>query len=159
MSKKYKLSPGTWIERDLFESAAFSDLRGWSPQLLIIIYGKRRFEMRGRKGKEKRFCTNEDSITMTYIEAQKKYGITNPRLTRAIDELLAKGFITIVYHGGNYKQDKTIYGLSDQWMLWRPGAVFEARPRDAATRGHCKPKTKVANVNVPIHTNVNVPKG
>ena len=91
---KLKLSPGTWVERELFQSPAFLSLSGFAPQLLIHILGKRQFSRIGRKGKEKRFCTNCDSLNITYTEYQK-LGISQPRLTRALNQLLEKGFITV----------------------------------------------------------------
>jgi hypothetical protein len=154
---KTKLSPGTWVERDMFESIAFLSLKGFAPQLLILFLAKRQFQKYGRKGKEKKVCVNRDSLTFTFVEAKKKYGITKSRFSRAIGELMAKGFITIVYHGGGYKQDKNIYALSDRWMLWQPGMVFETRKRAIVQRGFCKPKTKITRENVPIHSHENVP--
>jgi hypothetical protein len=154
---KTKLGPGTWVERDLFESKAYLSLKGFAPQLLILFLAKRQFQKHGRKGKEKRICVNHDSILFTFIEAKEKYGITKSRFSRAIDELLAKGFITIVHHGGGFKQDKSIYALSDKWMLWQPGTVFETRKKVKVQRGFCQPKTKVTLENVPIHSHENVP--
>ena len=135
MAKKTKFQPGTWIEREMFESKAYISLKGFAPQLLTLFLAKRYFEFQGRKGKQKRICTNYDSINFTYIEANKKYGITQPRFTRAIDELLAKGFISIKHHGGTYKKDKTIFSLSEDWLLWRNNIVFEKRPEDKLQRG------------------------
>jgi CRISPR/Cas system-associated protein Cas10 (large subunit of type III CRISPR-Cas system) len=140
VTRKYKSRPGTWIERELFESKAFLSLRGFAPQLLILILGKRIIQKHGRKGKEKNVCVNADSISFTYIEAQKKYGIDKKKVTRAIDQLLEKGFIKMVHQGGAYKKDKSIYGLSDNWTLWRPGAVFETRNKSNVKRGYCEPK-------------------
>jgi hypothetical protein len=125
MAKKYKLPPGTWIERKLFENKAYLALKGFAPQLLTLFLAKRRFETVGNPGKQKRICVNSGSICFTYIEARKKYGVSIPRFYRAIDELLAKGFLTIIHQGGAYKQDKSIYGLSDNWMFWEPGITFE----------------------------------
>lgn len=133
-----KESPGTYIHRDLFESKAFIALKGVAPQLLILILGKRYFK--GVDGKKS--CINCDNISFTYIEAREKYGITQPRFTRAIDDLLAKGFIVIKHRGGAYQQDKTIYGLSENWRLWRPGTVFEERIKDICQRGFRKPKRR-----------------
>ncbi len=157
MGKKNKFPPGTWVDRELFESEAFISLTGVAPQLLILILSKRRIENHGRKGKEKKVCVNCDSIYFTYIEAKKKYRISKPRFTRAIDDLLEKGFINIKHQGGNYKQDKTIYALSDTWLIWKPGMVFEQRKIDPVKRGYRKPKTKVTHETVPIHTHENVP--
>jgi hypothetical protein len=138
-----KSPQGTYIERSLFESKAFLSLRGFAPQLLILLLGKRWFDKVGKRGHERRICTNCDSLTFTYVEAEKKYGVTKPTLTRAFDKLLARGFLTIKHQGGGYKQDKTIYGLTENWMLWRPGVVFEKRERDSVQRGFRKPKRKV----------------
>lgn len=154
---KRKLPPGTWIERELFESRAFLSLKGFAPQLLVLFLSKRQFEKYGRRGKEKRICVNCDSIRFTYIEAKKKYGISKSRFSRAIDELLAKGFIIIVHQGGGYKQDQSIYALSDKWMLWQPEIVFEKRKKMKVQRGFCKPKTKVTHETVPIHSYESVP--
>jgi hypothetical protein len=140
VARRHKLKPGTWIERELFESKAFLSLRGFAPQLLILIFGKRIFKVQGRAGKQKHVCVNADSISFTYIEAQKKYGIDKKRVTRAIDQLLEKGFLKIEHKGGAYKKDKSIYALSDNWLLWRPGSVFETRNKSKVKRGYCEPK-------------------
>lgn len=141
--KKLKLSPGTWIEREMFESRAFLALRGFAPQLLILILGKRWFDTVGRKGKEERICTNYDALTFTYVEAEKKYGITKTRLSRAFDELLAKGFLIVKHQGGGYKQDKSIYALTKKWTKWSPGMVFDKREKDSVQRGWRKPQRKL----------------
>lgn len=135
MANKTKAAPGTWIEREMFESKAYINLKGFAPQLLTLFLAKRHIEKYGRAGKEKRICTNCDRLNFTYIEARKKYGISQPRFTRAIDELLAKGFISIKHQGGTYKQDKTIYSLSDKWLLWHENIVFEKRAKDKLQRG------------------------
>ena len=142
MAKKFKLPSGTWLEREMFESIAFLSLKGFAPQLLTLLLSKRYFDKVGRKGKEQRICTNCDSLTLTYLEAEKKYGIKKPRLTRAFDDLLAKGFITIKHQGGGYKQDKSLYGLIKKWLIWKPGVIFEKREKDNVRRGFCKPKRK-----------------
>lgn len=140
MAKKTKVPPGTWIEREMFESKAFTALHGFAPQLLILFLAKRKFEVHGKPGKEKRNCVNRDSIHFTYIEAQEKYGVSKPRFTRSIEDLLRKGFVTIIYRGGGYQQDKTVFGLSENWRIWQPGAVMEERPKSKVKRGYCEPK-------------------
>jgi hypothetical protein len=143
MAKKVKLPPGTWLERDLFQSKAYLSLRGFAPQLLTLLLAKRQFSTVGKKGHEKKICLNCDSLVLTYIEAEKKYGITKPRLTRGYDELLAKGFLTCKHQGGAYKQDKSVYALSEQWRIWRPGSIIEKREIDTVQRGFRKPKRRL----------------
>jgi len=118
---------GTFIERDLFESDAFIALGGVAPQLLIYLLGKRQIRKIGSK-KSGSVCVNCDELTLPLVEL-KRLGITQPRATRGIDDLLAKGFIEIEHHGGAYKKDKSIYSLSTRWMFWEPGKVFFERPQ------------------------------
>jgi len=138
VARRFKSPPGTWVEREMFESNAFISLRGFAPQLLILILGKRQFiTHKNKTGKEKRVCTNCDSLNFTYVEA-KKYKITIPRLKRAFNELLTKGFIRIVHQGGACRQDKSIYQLSNDWVLWQPGTTFSNRNNSDVKRGFQK---------------------
>ena len=141
MSKTFR--QGTYIEKRMFESRPFLALQGSATQLLVLFLGKRIFERAGKKESKKRNCVNCDSITFTYMEADKKYGFTKQRFLRAIDDLLAKGFIEIKHQGGGYKQDKSIYALSVKWTFWNPGTVFERRAKDPVQRGFRKPKPRI----------------
>lgn len=145
-NRSKKAAPGTWLERDMFTSRAFLELRGFAPQLLILFLGKRDID------RDKRVL-NKDSIYMTFLELENIYhrheskglargreglprGITRPRIVRAFDKLLAHGFLRIVRRGGAYQKDKTVYGLCDDWMLWQPGIVFKRREPDTRRRGY-----------------------
>jgi hypothetical protein len=139
MGKKYK-SGGTFIQREMLESEAYLSLKGFAPQLLTLILLKRQFINHGHKGKQKRVCVNCNKLNITYAEFKNKYGVTQPRMTRAIDQLLEKGFLSIIYPGGTYRQDKAVYALSDNWIIWKPGMVFETRKKEGIERGFCKPK-------------------
>ena len=143
------MAKGTYIEADILESQAYLSLSGIAPQVLSLFLLKRQFEKVGGKknGKPKKVCVNQNSLSLTYIEAEKEYGITQPRLTRAIDELLAKGFLSCTYQGGTWKQDKSTYGVIDKYLLWRPGTVFEKRQFDPVGRGFRKPKRAAEQKN------------
>ena len=121
--KRKKASPGTWLTRELFESRAFLSLKGFAPQLLILILGKRQIDNQHR-------CVNCDSLNMAYAELAKNYDITTPRAIRAFDELLAKGFLEVRHRGGQCQQDKNVYALSDSWQIWSSGMIFKRRKRD-----------------------------
>jgi hypothetical protein len=139
MGKKHSpYGKGTFIESKIFRSKAFLSLgqKGTSPvvstispQLLILFFGKRDFRRPGGKGA--RTCVNCDHLTMTYAELENgPVKWSRQRITRAIDELLAKGFIEIVEQGGAYQQHKSVYALSDNWHRWEPRTVCSERPRD-----------------------------
>jgi hypothetical protein len=155
---KAKLPSGTWIEKSLYESKAYLALTGVAPQLLTLFLGKRQFEYQLRGGRKERVCVNRDAIQFSYLEAGKKYGITKPRFARGVDDLLAKGFLTVKHFGGGFQRDQSVYGLSDQWRFWRPGTVFERRPKENITRGFCRPKNSFStHETVPIHSHETVP--
>ena len=131
---------GTFLDSSLFLSPAYLSLghRGTSPtvsscsvQILTMFLGKRQFGKVGRKGeKGKPVRVDDNRFTLTYKELESR-GISQTRATRAFDELLAKGFIEIVHQGGCYDKDKTIYGLADDYTLWRPGhPPIRVRVRD-----------------------------
>lgn len=131
---------GTFIDTRLFLSPAFMSLGqpGTAPrvsccsaQVLILLLGKRKFGTRqDKKGSKIWERTDENKFTLTYKELES-YGISQKRVTRAIDELLAKGFIEIINPGGLYDKDKAIYGLTDDYRKWRPGnSPIRTRSRD-----------------------------
>jgi len=141
MMKKPNPNAGTFLKAEIIQSQAFITLAGCAPQLLTIFMWKRKFErFPVKKGRNNLVCINCQELTFTYIEAEKSYGITKSRFSRGIDELLAKGFISIVRLGGAYQQDKTVFALSDRWKRWVPGTVFEERPKVTVERGYCRPK-------------------
>jgi hypothetical protein len=137
------VAKGAYVEAELLESKAYLSLVGLAQQVLMLFILKRQFEKvsAGKQGKSaKKICVNRYSLSLTYIEAKKKYGITQPRFTRAIDELLAKGFVTKNHPGGGYQKDKALYGLSDKYLMWHQGLVIEKRQKDPLQRGFRSPK-------------------
>lgn len=146
--RRPKLPPGTWVEQELFESKAFLSLRGFAPQLLILLLSKRQRDyQKDGKGAKNYTWINLDNITLTYKELTEKHGITIPRAIRAFDDLLAKGFIEIRHQGGAYQQDKNVYALITKWTFWRPGTVLNKRKPDAK-RGFQGQKKKAAVVKL-----------
>lgn len=136
MKKNKGWGYGKWtrIDTKMFTSKAFLSLSATSVKVLILFLGKRRLIFpKDRKGvKGIMVCENSNELTMTYKElGNKPFNFTRPRITRAIDELLAKGFISVVDAGGAYKQHKAVYALSDLWQQWKPETKpFNIRVRD-----------------------------
>jgi hypothetical protein len=140
---------------EIYESKAFWHLGGTAAQVLIIIMSKRRMErVAGKKTKKKTWvCINPDELCFTYVEALEKFGINKVRFTRAIDALLAKGFIRQTHQGGAYKRDKSTYALSEAYVMWKPDTVIEKRAAsDTVSRGYCKPDRKISTIENVTHT-------
>jgi len=71
-----------------------------------------------------------DKITMPYTKLQAVYGIPRQSIPRALDELLAKGFVEIKHAGGAGEHDMTVYALIEDYLRWTKGKVFRQRQRD-----------------------------
>lgn len=156
MSKKNGYGEGTFLETKMFLSPAWMSLgeKGTAPQVtscsakvLVLFLGKRRYGYSRRKDQKIRERTDGNRLTLTYKELES-HGISNKKSTRAIDELLAKGFISIVDPGGAYEKHKAIYALEEDYRRWRPGdGPIRVRERDVLRgyQGSCKIKTTDAS--------------
>ncbi|MDD2390717.1 MAG: hypothetical protein PHP23_13415 [Desulfobacterales bacterium] len=164
---------GTFFEARIFLSPAFLSLgqkgssktvSSCSAQVLILLLGKRQFGKRkDRKGIKKLVRTDGNRFTLTYKELCARH-ISQARATRAFDELLAKGFISVSHQGGAFDKDKNQYSLEDDFIKWRPGApAIRVRKKDV-TRGFqaagagiiAKQKAKLQHVSTwDTHTRVN----
>lgn len=117
------------MTREMARSRAYWALSGTAKGVLLEFLLKRDFDC-------KHNLLNKRNITMTYKELEnlfgegvdgKPRGVSRGSVTRAIKDLLAKGFIEIVRPGGAFKQDKTIYGLTDDWKWWVPDKVIREK--------------------------------
>lgn len=132
MKRKYKPG-GIYIERDLYQSEAFLSLGKNAIKILFALLDNRIREpaARDKKGsKRKPRFINLDRLVIPYGMLEKKYKISRSNIPAAIDELLAKGFIKISYHGGACKHDQSKYALSNNYSFWTPHTEpFEIRPK------------------------------
>ena len=172
--KKNGYGKGTFVEASIFLSPAWFSLgqKGTSPktstvsaQVLMLFLGKRQFATaKDKKGQKVKQRTDENRFHLTYAELSS-LGIAAGQATRAIDELLAKGFIEILHPGGAFEKDKAIYGLSDDFRSWRPGTPpIRTRQRDirrgyqGAGKGAAKQKLHASTRDTHTHANEGHPK-
>ncbi len=111
--RKGKFKPGAWFTRELLLSSAYIKLSSSGKNILGALMLKRDFN-------KARVLLNKQNLTVTYKEMEA-YGMARGSVTAGITDLLAKGFIEIVRVGGAYQQDKTVYGLTEDWRFWRVG--------------------------------------
>ena len=162
-----KKSGGIYIERELYQSEAFLSLNKNAIKVLFALLDNRnRGPKKDKKGiNRRRPFINLDSLVIPYGTLEKVYKISRGNIPKAIDELLAKGFLKIAYHGGACKHDKSKYALSNNYLFWtKYTAPFEVRPqrekhgyqgrRLGAT---AKWKIIIAHEKVPLLTHEKVP--
>lgn len=118
----------TSIETEMVVSKAFMTLNGTCKTILLLFLLKR--HLRYKKGKVP-ICVNPDEICMTYTELENEpFNFHPEQIRRSFKTLLIRGFIKIMHQGGAYKKDKSVYGLSDNWLLWEPGRDFSPKKKD-----------------------------
>jgi hypothetical protein len=161
---------GFFWERELYQSPAFLNLHKNAVTMLIALMDIRKRENQSQ-AKDKKGCrrkpifVNLDKLEMPYTTLQKIYGMKQTGISRAIDKLLANGFIEITYYGGLGKHDKTRYGLVNDYLEWKPGTVFRKRTHDVkmgfqgkrlgATAKKSGAGKKLARKTIPLHTHQN----
>jgi hypothetical protein len=126
---------GIYFTRELYLSDAYLSLSKNGMKVLVAILDNRMRETQGKakdkKGaKRKPKFINLDRLEIPYKTLEKKFKIPCGSIPRAIDDVLAKGFVTISHQGGAYKHDKNLYAWSDNYLFWKKGTVFAERKKD-----------------------------
>ena len=135
---------GAWLDGELIISKAWISLRTAAPQIYCLFLSRLRKQPTG-KGKNKKWTpTNKRELIFPYREAEDRFGISQPRFTRAIDELIENGFLDIVKAGIGVAREATVYGLSERWRKYGT-PEFEQKSRVITKRGFCKTRKLPAN--------------
>ena len=117
-----------YIERPLIKSKAFQTLRLPASHLVLMVFmTKRQIGIHKTSKREQFYIANNGEIEFTQKEALYKYGVSQGKFTRAIDELLSKGFIEIAATGAGVHKIKTLYTISERWRDYGK-ADFEPSP-------------------------------
>jgi hypothetical protein len=120
----------TYFDTDMAVSKTWLSLNGTCKSILVLCLQKR--QMRFLKKGDKIPTLLKGDFTMTYKELEAPpFGFHPGAIRRCFKTLLERGFIKIVHQGGAFKKDKTIYGISDNWMIWKKGVDFSPKERDA----------------------------
>lgn len=139
---------GFFVERELFLSEAFKALKLSGVRILLYVLDSRiqesKKQAKTKKGtsRKPRFV-NLDKLYIPYDIVHEKTGLSLRAISAGIDDILAKGFIEIKYHGGATKHDMSIYSWRDNWLFWTKGAEFFKRPT-RSKRGYQDPARRRA---------------
>jgi hypothetical protein len=119
------------IEHELLKSKAFRSLNASAIIVLMDFLMKRRIKKVKHGGEKRLMVLNNGEIQYSYAEAEKR-GITRPRFTRALDDLIEHGFIDIEHLGsGGWKGDLSLYSMNDRWRAYgMDNFVPKTRPKD-----------------------------
>ena len=125
-------------------------------QVLLIFCKKRRFARVGRAGKKQYEMINNGELVFTYADAKRKYGFTESRFNRAIDELVEKGFLDIAQTGAGLFKKTTFYSLGSRWLKYGTREFKEVvRPKSrhyrfGFSRGNILGKRRKRKIFLPV---------
>lgn len=122
-TREYRFKESKWdrmfVSRRQVTSKAFLALKTAAAcQVYMIFRTKCRMEKvqtRPMQREKEWRITNNGEIQFTYLEAEKKGGISVGKFTRAIDDLLRVGLIDITKTGLGLHKDESLYAISDRW--------------------------------------------
>ncbi len=108
-----------FVSRKMITSEAFRALKTAAACQVFMIFLNKcipdRVQTRPMRREKEWRITNNGEIQFSYIEAEGKWGISDGKFTRVIDELLRVGLIDITKTGIGLHKDATLYAISDRW--------------------------------------------
>jgi hypothetical protein len=131
---------GIYFERKIYRSKAFQALSKNARMVLLAMLDARQvnptYKKAAKQGHRADRYVDLDKIKMPYTTLHKDFGMPVQSIPRAIDDLLAKGFIEIKHAGGAGEHDMSVYALIEDYLQWTDDKVFRQRKRDGIRRGY-----------------------
>lgn len=109
-----------FIDKRIPTSKAFLALTSPAAiRVLFVFFTKRQVaKLDMKRGRQQYAVTNNGEIVFTYEEAKAKLGITGSTFNRALDQLVAVGFVDIARTGMGVHKVTTLYSLPDRWVKY-----------------------------------------
>ncbi len=153
-------NPGTFpIQRGMVKSRAFLALTGKSSHVLLLFLESRKMAKNPFSGKRREpyIMVDGGEGPFTYTQARER-GISQGQFTRAISQLVAHGFLDIVYRGGGMMGDASIYKPSKRWRRFgKPDFVQAERKPDERHIGYQDPAKRGSGRRKATRTNARGP--
>lgn len=110
------------LELRMVYSEAYQDLNAPTLKMLSYVLLQLKWKNTSRGRKANWVCTNKDEIELLYATFKKSpFNMSDKTVTRAIDSLLAHGFVSVESQGGMCKGHKSLFSYSEKWKDWKPG--------------------------------------
>ncbi len=129
------------LQIDMFYSEAYHNLN--YPSVLIlnyVLFQLKWIDASRRKDKKSNYtCTNKDEINLPYsMLKESPFKLGNSTITRSIDLLLSRGFLSVKEQGGREKGHASVYSYVEKWKDWKKGDADIEKRQPYRTRGFTK---------------------
>jgi hypothetical protein len=105
-----------YISKLLIHSKAFIKLTGAAKQILLELYMRLKVNSTGKGGNQRFFAENNGELKLTYKSIHGQFGYSTATISKAIDQLVAKGFIEIAELGCGVKRLSHKIALTTNWQ-------------------------------------------
>ena len=142
---------GTYIVEELIQSDAFRTLTKTETDLLLFVLQRRKYQKHTKKTPRNTWePLNGNNMTLPHVAIVDFFSQGNEphpvgsTITRAINKLMARGFLEVISVGGNGKGDMTVYRLAYDWRVWRKGdPPVYTKAGMSRVKGFCVPGAEV----------------
>lgn len=124
--------------KKMVRSKAFIKLTGAAKQILLELYMRLKLESykpsrNSRKHNQRFFASNNGKLVLTYKSIHKQFGYSTATISKAIDRLVANGFIEIAELGCGVQRRSHKIALIKNWEKYgtddfKPGAGKSNKP-------------------------------
>jgi DNA-binding MarR family transcriptional regulator len=105
-----------YINKRLIRSKPFIKLTGAAKQILLELYMRLKVNSLGKRNNKRFFAENNGELTLSYKSIHGQFGYSTATISKAIDQLAAKGFISIVELGCGVKRQSHKIALINNWQ-------------------------------------------
>ena len=119
---------GTYIVDELIQSDAFRTLTGTEKEICLFVFTRRKYLKHTKKTPRNTWePQNANNMTLPHVAIIDFFSKGNEpppvgsTITRAINTLMARGFLEALSVGGNGKGNMTVYRLAHDWRVWHKG--------------------------------------
>ena len=108
------------LSKKMLRSKAFVELTGAAKQILIELYMRLKLESYkpskySRKSSQQFFAKNNGKLVLSYKSIHEQFGYSTATISKAIDRLVANGFIEIAELGCGVKRQSHKIALITNW--------------------------------------------
>jgi DNA-binding MarR family transcriptional regulator len=108
------------LSKKMLQSKAFIKLTGSAKQILLELRIRLKLESykpskHSRKSSQQFFAGNNGKLVLSYISIHKQFGYSTATISKAIDRLVANGFIEVAELGNGAKRQSHKIALIKNW--------------------------------------------
>ena len=140
------------LSKEMLRSKAFVRLTGAAKQILIELYMRLTLDKyqprKPHRNSERYYAKNNGELVLSYKSIHKQFGYSSATISKAIDRLVANGFIEIAELGCGVKRQSHKIALTKNWQdfgteNFRPG---KGKPKVGPMNRGFKKKKQAANL-------------